>query len=243
MFASCWPFPRFSQNLQNSGVPRDVIFLRFEQFFTKFWIPGLAGLFWPLPGLFWPLRALFGTFLASSGPVLASSNSLLASSCPPLPGLFWLLPGPFLAEAAEMRGTPQKQQNNPFRNVRSPIQKRTDSQKAGMQCCLSSTTPATQSHRKPNPRKGQTHRKPTCIAACLSQFPPALKSIIFRLLQTPHPHNSGAGNSFRDSLHEIPPARPHRKPNPERDRLTESRHAVLLVFHNSGITASQKAQP
>ena len=76
--------------------------LRFEQFFAKFWIPGL---FWPLPGLFWPFPGLFraclflasswplpGLFLASSGP--ASSGLFLASSrlFLPLPGFFWPLP-------------------------------------------------------------------------------------------------------------------------------------------------------
>ena len=83
----------------------------------------------------------------------------------------------------------------------SPTQKGTDSQKAGMQCCLSSTTPATQSHRKPNPRKGQTHRKPTCIAACLSQFPPAQ-------LQCKGPRQ----DSLTERSHENPPTQLHRKP-------------------------------
>ena len=94
--ASFWPFPGFSKISKIQGLPETSFSvrktLRFEQFFAKFWIPGvlvpffehssglflasswpLPGLFWPLPGLFWPLPGLFW----------------------PLPGLFWPLPGLF----------------------------------------------------------------------------------------------------------------------------------------------------
>ena len=84
-----------SQNLQNSGVPETSFSvhktLRFEQFFAKFWIPGLLvpllafswpllAFSWPLLGLFWPLP---GLSWASSGLFLASSGLFL----------FWPFPG------------------------------------------------------------------------------------------------------------------------------------------------------
>ena len=61
-----------------------------------------------------------------------------------------------------------------------------------------------------------------------AQFPPA------------QPHNKSIAfsgtrqDSLTESPHENLPTRPHRKPNPDRDRLTESQHAVPLVSaHNS----------
>ena len=61
-----------------------------------------------------------------------------------------------------------------------------------------------------------------------AQFPPA------------QPHNKSIAfpgtrqDSLTESPHENLPIRPHRKPNPDRDRLTESQHAVPLVSaHNS----------
>ena len=77
------------------------------------------------------------------------------------------------------------------------------------------TSPASQ---KAQPRKGQTHRNPTCIAVYLTQFPPA----------QPHRKPGTRQDSFTESLHENQLAQPLRKPSPERDRLTESRHAELL---------------
>ena len=81
VLASFWLFPGFSK-ISKVQVPPETSFsvhktLRFEQFFAKFWIPGLLGpllasswpllafpwpllgLFWPLPGFFWPLPVLF----------------------------------------------------------------------------------------------------------------------------------------------------------------------------------------
>ena len=90
--ASSWPLPNLflafsrpltSQNLQNLGAPRpETSFsvhktLCFEQFFAKFWIPGLLV----------PLLTFSWSLLAFSWPLLAFSWPLL--------GLFW--PLPFLA--------------------------------------------------------------------------------------------------------------------------------------------------
>ena len=76
-------------------------------------------------------------------------------------------------------------------------------------------------------RKGQTHRNPSalCIAACLPQLRRLnlAESISF---------SSTRRGSLAESPRENPPTQPHRKPNPERDRLTESPHALLLVSHN-----------
>ena len=104
VLASSWPllglFLAFSwtlQNLQNSGPPKTSFSvhktLRFEQFFAKFWIPGLAVPFFEYFLLF---RASSGPLLASSWPLLASfrasSGLFLASS-----GLFLSCSGLFLA--------------------------------------------------------------------------------------------------------------------------------------------------
>ena len=86
-----WPLPGlfldFSwvlQNLQNSGAPRDVIYLFIKHCvsssfspnsgFLAFW--GLLASSWPLLAFSWPFPGLFrassGLFLASSCPLLAS---------------------------------------------------------------------------------------------------------------------------------------------------------------------------
>ena len=104
LLASFWPFAGFAKNPKIRWPPETSFSvhntLRFELFFTKFWIPGLLGpvlasswpllaLSWPVPGLFWPLPGLswplLGLFRASPGLFLASSGIFLAS--------FWLFPG------------------------------------------------------------------------------------------------------------------------------------------------------
>ena len=92
LLASSWPFLAWILKISKIQGLAETSFsvhktLRFEQFFTKFWIPGLLGP-WPLPGLF---RASSGLFLASSWPLLASSW--------PLPGLFLASSGLFLASS------------------------------------------------------------------------------------------------------------------------------------------------
>ena len=77
----------------------------------------------------------------------------------------------------------------------------------------------------PAPRLAERRHAVQLVSA---QFPPA------------QPHNKSIAfsgtrqDSLTESPHENLPTRPHRKPNPDRDRLTESQHAVPLVSaHNS----------
>ena len=132
-------------------------------------------------------------------------------------------------------------------------------------------TPASTASQKAKSREKQTHRKPTCIAACLITTPTSIFSTTpastalqkapsrrDRFTESPHAillvyqnHNSRQHSLTESPLflpapttespHENPPAQPHRKPNPERDRLTISPHVAVCFFKTLASTASQKA--
>ena len=98
-----------------------------------------------------------------------------------------------------------------------PAPARTASQKAHMRTRQHSLT------ESPIQNRDRLAESTHAVLLVSSQFPPA------------QPHrkltaSSGIGqDSLTESPHENPPTKPHRKPNPDRDRLTESTHAVLLV--------------
>ena len=106
-----WPLPGgFSKISKIEGHPETSFSvhktLRFEQFFAKFWIPGLLVPFWPLPGLFLTSSGLQRCHILFIKQCVSSSFSpnsgflafwclfgLFLVSSWPLPDLFWPLPG------------------------------------------------------------------------------------------------------------------------------------------------------
>ena len=97
--------------------------------------------------------------------------------------------------------------------------------------------PPAQPHRKPNREKGtsslqkalmkiaSTASQKTHMHCCLCFH----KSRQHRLPESPVVLPAPARPALQKA-HENPPAQPHRKPNPERDRLAENPHAVLLLI-------------
>ena len=83
--------------------------------------------------------------------------------------------------------------------------------------------PPAQPHRKPNLERIRLTESPHALLLVSSKLPPAQ-------LHKKFIASSGTRqDSPTESLHENPPAQHHRKPNPERDKLTESRQALLFV--------------
>ena len=100
-----WPLPLFWSFSASSWSFSVHKTLRFEQFFAKFWIPGLfansgilafRGLAWSLLTFSWPPGPSSSLFLASSGLFLASLW--------PLPGLFLASSWPLLASSWPLPG-------------------------------------------------------------------------------------------------------------------------------------------
>ena len=85
-------------------------------------------------------------------------------------------------------------------------------------------TPASTASQKAQSRAELTHRKPHALLLVSSQLPPTQ---VHKSLRTA---SSGTcQDSPTESLHENQPVQLRKKPNPERDKLTESPQALLFV--------------
>ena len=80
-----------------------------------------------------------------------------------------------------------------------------------------------QHRRKPNLERNKLTESPHALLLVSSQLPPA------QLHKKPTASSGTRQDSPTEILHENLPAQPHRKPNPERDRITENPHALLSV--------------